>query len=216
MIELSLHSASPLHVLCLGAHCDDIEIGCGGTILRLIAQKKVARVDWIVFSSDDTRAGEATRSAEVFLDGLAQKHVEFYTFQDGFLSYLAADVKTAFEALKREVNPDVIFTHHRHDLHQDHRLLCELTWNTWRNHLILEYEVPKYDGNPFEPNVFVPLDEGTVRRKVNALMEAFASQRTKAWFTPDTFMATLRLRGVECASPTKFAEAFVARKVTLS
>jgi LmbE family N-acetylglucosaminyl deacetylase len=215
MRELSFNFPSPLHVLCLGAHCDDIEIGCGGTILHWIARQKVARVDWAVFSSDDIRGAEAARSAEVFLAGAPQKNVELYTFADGFFPYAGADLKTAFEALKREIDPDVIFTHHRDDQHQDHRLVAELTWNTWRRHLILEYEIPKYDGNPFSPNVYVPLDEGVVRRKVETVTEVFASQQSKHWFAPDTFMATLRLRGVECASPTRFAEAFVGRKVTL-
>ena len=216
MRELTFHSDSPLHVLCLGAHCDDIEIGCGGTILHLIARQKVARVDWVVFSSNEVRGAEATRSAEVFLAAAPQKDVKLYTFHDGFFPYLGADVKTAFEALKHEIDPDVIFTHHRDDRHQDHRLIAELTWNTWRRHLILEYEIPKYDGNPFSPNLYVPLDEGIVRRKVETITNTFESQQSRHWFTADTFMATLRLRGVECSSPTRFAEAFVARKVTLS
>lgn len=215
MMTFAFQSPRPLSVLCLGAHCDDIEIGCGGTLLRLIAEKRVARVDWVVFSSNAVRAKEATRGAEHFLAGLDQRNVEMYTFSDGFFPYVGADVKTAFEAIKRRCNPDLVFTHHRDDLHQDHRLLAELSWNTFRNHAIFEYEIPKYDGNPFSPNTYVTLDESTCRRKVDGLMTAFESQASKGWFTEDTFMATLRLRGVECASPTKFAEAFVCRKVVL-
>jgi LmbE family N-acetylglucosaminyl deacetylase len=215
MLDLAFQSSRPLHVLCLGAHCDDIEIGCGGTILRLIAEQKVARVDWVVFSGNELRAAEARRGAEYFLAGVGQRNVEVHSFRDGFFPYVGAEVKGEFEKLKQRINPDVVFTHHRHDLHQDHRLLAELTWNTFRNHLVLEYEIPKYDGNPFEPNTYVTLDEGTCRRKVDGIMAAFASQANKGWFTPDTFMATLRLRGVECASPTKFAEAFVCRKMVL-
>lgn len=215
MLNFAFNSTRPLHLLCLGAHCDDIEIGCGATVLRLIAEGKVARVDWVVFSSNAVRGAEAARGAEAFLAGVEQRGVEIYTFADGFFPYVGADVKTAFEGLKKKMNPDVVFTHHRDDLHQDHRLLAELTWNTFRNHVVLEYEIPKYDGNPFSPNVYVPVGEEVARRKVDGIMGAFASQAGKGWFTPDTFMATLRLRGVECASPTKFAEAFVCRKVVV-
>jgi LmbE family N-acetylglucosaminyl deacetylase len=215
MLTFTFNSAAPLHLLCLGAHADDIEIGCGGTILRLIAEGRVARVDWVVFSASEVRAAEARRGAEHFLTGVEQRDVRLHSFRDGFFPCEGAAVKAAFEAMKGEVKPDVILTHHRDDLHQDHRLLAELTWNTFRNHAILEYEIPKYDGNPFTPNVYVPVDEAVCRRKVTGLMGAFASQADKGWFTPDTFMGTLRLRGVEAASPTKYAEAFVCRKVVL-
>jgi LmbE family N-acetylglucosaminyl deacetylase len=215
MLNLTFNTTRPLHLLCLGAHCDDIEIGAGGTILRLIAERRVARVDWVVFSSDDTRAAEARAAADFFLAGVEQPNVQLHTFRDGFLPYVGADVKAAFEAIKKHADPDLILTHHKDDLHQDHRLLAELTWNTFRNHLILEYEIPKYDGNPFSPNTYVPIDEATCRRKVEGLTTSFGSQAAKPWFTPDTFMATLRLRGVECASPTRFAESFVCRKLIL-
>src|SRR5690349_18824823 len=208
MLNLTFNTPRPLHLLCLGAHCDDIEIGAGGTILRLIAERRVARVDWIVFSSDDTRAAEARAAADFFLAGVEQRNVQLHTFRDGFLPYVGADVKAAFEAIKKQSNPDLILTHHRGDLHQDHRLLAELTWNTFRNHLILEY-----DGNPSNPNTYIPLDEATCRRKVEGVTTSFRSQASKPWFTPDTFMATLRLRGVESA--TRFAEAFVCRKVII-
>ena len=213
MLPLTFNTPRPLHLLCLGAHCDDIEIGAGGAILRLIAERRVARVDWVVFSSDDTRAAEARAAADFFLAGVEQRNVTLHTFRDGFLPYVGADVKAAFEALKKQSNPDLILTHHKDDLHQDHRLLAELTWNTFRNHLILEYEIPKYDGNPFSPNTYVPLDEPTCRRKVEGLTTAFRSQASKPWFSPDTFLATLRLRGVESATP--FAEAFACRKAVL-
>lgn len=215
MLNLTFNTPRPLHLLCLGAHCDDIEIGAGGTILRLIAERRVARVDWVVFSSDDTRAAETRAAADFFLAGIEQRNVQLHTFRDGFLPYVGADVKTAFETIKKQSNPDLILTHHKGDLHQDHRLLAELTWNTFRNHLILEFEIPKYDGNPFCPNAYVTLDEGTCRRKVEGLTSSFKSQATKPWFTADTFMATLRLRGVESASPTRFAESFVCRKLIL-
>jgi LmbE family N-acetylglucosaminyl deacetylase len=213
MLPLTFSTPRPLHLLCLGAHCDDIEIGAGGTILRLIAERRVARVDWVVFSSDGTRATEARAAADFFLAGVDQPNVKLHAFRDGFFPYVGADVKAAFEAVRKQSNPDLIFTHHKDDLHQDHRVLAELTWNTFRNHLILEYEIPKYDGNPFSPNTYVPLDEGTCRRKIEGLTTSFTSQAAKPWFTPDTFLATLRLRGVESA--TRFAEAFVCRKAVL-
>jgi LmbE family N-acetylglucosaminyl deacetylase len=215
MLNLAFNSPRPLHLLCLGAHCDDIEIGAGGTLLRLIAERKVARVDWVVFSSNPVRAPEARAAADFFLTGVERRDVKLLMFQDGHLPYSGGVVKQAFESIKQACNPDLILTHHKDDLHQDHRLLAELTWNTFRNHLILEYEIPKYDGNPFTPNTYVPLDEGTCRRKIEGLTTAFPSQQAKPWFTPDTFMATLRLRGVECASPTKYAESFVCRKAVL-
>jgi LmbE family N-acetylglucosaminyl deacetylase len=205
----------PLRLLCLGAHCDDIEIGCGGTLLRLIADNRVAHVDWIVFSSNPERAEEARRGAEIFLRGLPSRTIEILSFRDGYFPYEGAAVKTAMAAVGMRTDPDIVFTHHRDDLHQDHRLLAELTWNTFRNHAILEYEIMKYDGNPFTPNLYMILDEASCRRKIDGLFEAYPTQARKPWFTADTFMATLRLRGVESASPTGFAEAFTSRKTCL-
>ncbi|HYE19892.1 MAG TPA: PIG-L deacetylase family protein [Tepidisphaeraceae bacterium] len=215
MLTFLPNLARPLHVLCLGAHSDDIEIGCGGTLLRLIREKRVARVDWVVFSSTPARAAEARRGADHFLAGAPERSVDVLAHRDGFFPYEGAAVKATFEFLKAKGSPDLVFTHHRDDLHQDHRLMAEMTWNTFRNHAIFEYEITKYDGNPFSPNAYVTLDEADCRGKVAGLMTAFETQASKGWFTEDTFMATLRLRGVECASPTKFAEAFVCRKVVL-
>ncbi len=215
MLNFAFNSPKPLHLLCLGAHSDDIEIGAGGTILRLIAERKVDRVDWVVFSANGVRGIEASKSAQLFLNGLDQINIETYSFQDGFFPYNGAEIKLAFEALKRKLNPDIVLTHHRDDLHQDHRVLAELTWNSFRNHIVMEYEIPKYDGNPYSPNTYVTLDEPTCRKKVENLAAGFPSQAGKPWFTPDTFMSTLRLRGVECASPTRHAEAFICRKVVI-
>ena len=217
MIQLSLATGagSPLRVLCLGAHSDDIEIGCGGTILQLLGQRSDVHVRWVVFSGSEARQEEARRSADLFLRGAARAEVDTFGFRDGFFPWLGAEVKERFEQIKREFSPDLIFTQHGLDRHQDHRLLSELTWNTFRDHLVLEYEIPKYDGGLTTPNVFVPLDEDTCRRKVDYLMEAFASQRDKRWFTESTFDGLMRLRGVECASPTGYAEGFHARKVVL-
>jgi LmbE family N-acetylglucosaminyl deacetylase len=205
----------PPHVLCLGAHADDIEIGCGGTILRLLEMQPDIRVDWIVFSSSKLRRREALRSAGYFLKGVRSKKVIVRSYQDGYFPYLGAKIKDDFERLKRRIQPNLIFTHYRHDLHQDHRLVNELTWNTFRNHLILEYEIPKYDGDLGSPNLFSPLDESICRRKSELLRKAFGSQASKKWFSDATFLAMMRLRGVEAGSPTGFAEAFYARKLSL-
>jgi len=205
----------PLHVLCLGAHSDDIEIGCGGTILRLLEIQPEARVDWVVFSSSAPRRREALNSAGLFLKRAKSKRIIVRSYRDGFFPYLGAKIKDEFERIKRRINPGLVFTHYRHDLHQDHRLLNELTWNTFRNHLILEYEIPKYDGDLGSPNVFSSLDESTCRKKAAFLQQAFRTQASKPWFSDDTFLALTRLRGVEASSPTGFAEAFYARKINL-
>ncbi|MDH3197019.1 MAG: PIG-L family deacetylase [Candidatus Krumholzibacteria bacterium] len=200
-------------VLCLGAHSDDIEIGCGGTVLKLVAAHPGAEVHWIVFSGDGGRGGEAEASAQRFLADAAKRSVEIHRFRDGFFPYEGAKIKNYFEEIKRRIRPDVVFTHYRHDLHQDHRLVCELTWNTFRSHLILEYEVPKWDGDMGAPNLFVHLDEAVCRRKVEYLREGFPTQGDKHWFDEGLFMGLMRLRGMESNSPTRFAEAFYARKV---
>lgn len=218
MTSLSLNSngGSPLTVLCLGSHSDDVEIGCGGTLLKLIAGGNQVRVGWVVFSGSEERADEARASASRFLEGAAEQHVEIKAFRDGFLPYVGYDVKQSFEDLKQRWVPDVIFTHYRDDRHQDHRLISDLTWNTFRNHLILEYEIPKYDGDLGSPNVFVHLDEPTCRRKVRGIIDAFQTQRNRHWFTEDTFMSLLRLRGIESAAPEGYAEGFFSRKAVLA
>lgn len=214
-IPLSTENGKILTVLCLGAHSDDIEIGCGGTILRLLKSFPSARFHWIVFSSNRVRRKEAHRSADLFLKGAKSKQIAVRSYRDGFFPYQGARIKEEFERLKKRLIPDLIFTHYRHDLHQDHRLLNELTWNTFRNHLILEYEIPKYDGDLGSPNVFVPLEESVCRQKAELLDHAFQTQRTKHWFSEGTFFALMRLRGVETNSPTRFAEAFYGRKINL-
>jgi LmbE family N-acetylglucosaminyl deacetylase len=204
-----------LEVLCLGAHADDIEIGCGGTLLRLAAEYPRLSVHWVVFSGVEERAEEARHAAELFLRGAHRAEVVIHRFRDGFFPYEGADIKEVFEELRSRVSPGVIFTHRGEDRHQDHRVLSELTWNSFRDHLILEYEIPKYDGDLGAPNLFVALDEATRDAKVRHLMEAFATQRSKRWFSPETFLGLMRLRGVECASPTGYAEGFHARKTAL-
>lgn len=214
MMEVSLDSVGS--VLCLGAHPDDIEIGCGGLLLRLAEQRPTVRVHWVVFSGRGRRATEARRSAQAFLQGVARRRVIVEGFEDGFFPKDWERIKRRFERLKGAIEPDLVLTHYRDDRHQDHRVLSDLTWNTFRRHLILEYEVPKYDGDMGSPNVFVRLDEATCRRKAEFSCRAFGSQRDKHWFTPDTFMGVMRLRGMECASPTRYAEAYYCRKLVLT
>jgi LmbE family N-acetylglucosaminyl deacetylase len=204
-----------LKVLFLGAHSDDIEIGCGGTVLRLIGENPEIEVTWAVFSALGERGEEARKSAQEFLQDVRQKHVIIHEFKDGYFPHRGAEIKDIFEQLKLAAQPDVIFTHCRHDLHQDHRVLCELTWNTWRDHFILEYEIPKYDGDLGSPNFFVPLDKELCERKTDALVRFFQTQGNKHWFTSETFQAILRIRGVECKSPGGYAEAFYSRKLIL-
>jgi len=205
----------PLSVLCLGAHADDIEIGCGGTLLRLLSERTNVRVHWVVMSGSPTRAREAQRSARRILSRARTKVIRVEGFRDGFLPYEGTGVKEVFEQLKAEVSPDLIFTHSGADRHQDHRLMSELTWNTFRDHLILEYEIPKYDGDLGQPNVFVPLREAIRRRKIRLLMSAFPSQRGKRWYSGETFDGLMRLRGIECGAPEGYAEAFHNRKMLL-
>jgi LmbE family N-acetylglucosaminyl deacetylase len=217
MLKLQLvQKEAPLEVLCLGAHADDLEIGCGGSVLRLAESGRAAAVTWVVFSAAGDRQGEARESAEVFLARAKAKDVVVKEFRDGFFPYQGAEIKGDFEELKRRVSPDVIFTHYRNDLHQDHRLISELTWNTFRSHLILEYEIPKYDGDFGSPNVFIDLDESLCRRKIEAILGLFRTQTGKHWFDEELFMAVLRLRGMECGAAAKYAEAFYCRKAVLS
>jgi LmbE family N-acetylglucosaminyl deacetylase len=204
-----------LRVLCLGAHSDDIEIGCGATILGLCAADVALEVTWVVFSAGGERGQEARRSAKLFLAGAGAWQLEAHEFRDGFFPYEGVAIKERFEELKSRPSPDLILTHRGKDRHQDHRTISELTWNTFRDHLILEYEIPKYDADLGRPNVFVPATAEVRQRKIELLMEVFATQRSKRWFTPETFEALMRLRGIECASPTGYAEAFHARKIIL-
>jgi LmbE family N-acetylglucosaminyl deacetylase len=219
MLECALSVAptgSPLRILCLGAHADDLEIGCGGLLLKLVASATPLDVAWVVFSANGSRRREAMDSADALLERVLKKQIALNEFRDGFFPYTGAAIKEYFETLRSDVVPDVILTHYRHDLHQDHRLISELTWNTFRNHLILEYEVPKYDGDFGSPNVFVQLDEGVVHRKVDCLLRCFTTQECRRWFSADLFRSVMRLRGLECNSPSGFAEAFYAPKLGLA
>lgn len=214
-LPLITDKKKPLRVLCLGAHSDDIEIGCGATLLRLQEECAALHVDWIVFSGNPQRQKEARASASRFLRKAKSKNVVTHAFRDGYFPYLGAEIKDTFEELKRQPAPDVVFTHYRNDLHQDHRLLSELTRNTWRSHLILEYEIMKYDGDLGAPNVFVPVTEKQLATKAKILLECFPTQASKHWFDAETFRALPRLRGMECNAPTRFAEAFYGHKLRL-
>jgi LmbE family N-acetylglucosaminyl deacetylase len=213
-LNLELPKDRPLKILCLGAHSDDIEIGCGGTILRLAEQYPKCEFYWVVFNATGVREAEARTAANLF-GGARLKQTVFKSFQDGFLPYVGAHVKTVFESELKPISPDLIFTHNGNDAHQDHRLLSELAWNTFRNHLILEYEIPKYDGDMGRPSVFAALPAEITERKVKYLMDAFVSQTTKRWFEKELFTSLMRLRGMECNSESGYAEAFYCRKIPL-
>ncbi len=210
------NSRGTFKILCLGAHSDDIEIGCGGTILELLRSRRNLEFHWVVFSSGVERDREARRSAGLFLKGAAKQNVEVLDFRNSFFPQEGVKLKEFFEDLKTRLSPDLILTHTRKDLHQDHRVINQLTWNTWRNHLILEYEIPKYDGDLGSPNFFVPFDRKICQRKIKHLMACFATQRNKHWFTEDTFQGLMRIRGIEANSPGRFAEGFYSRKLVLS
>jgi LmbE family N-acetylglucosaminyl deacetylase len=214
-VNLQKDANAGLTILCVGAHSDDIEIGCGGTLLHLKASFSRLKFHWVVLSGSGHRGKEAAKAAELFTSG-REKRVVLKDFRDGFLPYIGGEVKDFFEEMKRQVDPDLIFTHWHGDAHQDHRLISELTWNTFRNHLILEYEIPKYDGDMGRPNVFVPLEAPLYKRKVDYLFEAFSSQREKPWFDRETFLGLMRIRGMESNSVSGYAEAFHARKIIVA
>ena len=216
MLQLKLNQDrnAPLKILCRGAHSDDIEIGCGGSILRLRGQFPNCELHWVVFSATGVRESEAVHASRLFAaERLGAPTIK--SFPDGFLPFAGSEVKNVFEGLKTIVSPDLVFTHWGQDAHQDHRLLSELTWNTFRDHMILEYEIPKYDGDMGRPNVFIPLPTEIADQKVRFLMESFHSQQQKNWFEESTFRGLMRLRGMECNSPSGYAEAFHCRKLVL-
>jgi LmbE family N-acetylglucosaminyl deacetylase len=218
MIHVSPGAAATgtLQILCLGSHSDDIEIGCGGTILRLVEKYPDCALHWVVFSATGVRAEEARQAARLFAGRAELRGPLLKTFPDGFMPFVGGDVKAVFEELRRVVSPDLIFTHCSRDAHQDHRLIAELTWNTFRDHMILEYEIPKYDGDLGQPSVFVPLQTEDCLTKVRLIMDGFQSQHSKRWFQPETFLSLMRLRGMECNATSGYAEAFYSRKLVLT
>jgi len=214
MIELSLDGVK--NILCLGAHSDDIEIGCGATLLKLIRHRPDLTIWWVVFSAEGGRSREARASAKAFLSGVTKKKIVVKQFRGSYFPFDGERIKDYFEEIKTAFRPDLVLTHYRHDRHQDHRVLSDLAWNTFRNHLILEYEIPKFDGDLGAPNTFVRVDETLCRQKVEYLCRFFRTQSNKHWFAEETFLGLMRLRGMECASPTHYAEAFYSRKVVLT
>lgn len=214
--HLSPPAKDPLRLLCLGAHCDDIEIGCGGTLLKLMRERNTAlAVYWLVFSSTPVRAKEAEAAADLFLRGAGAATIDVRDFRDGFFPTRWAEIKEVFETVKKSFSPDLIFTHYRDDRHQDHRIVSDLTWNTFRDHTILEYEIPKYDGDLSTPNVYVHIDRELCTAKTRIILGSFHSQQGKHWFTEDTLKALMRLRGIESAAPDLYAEGFHGRKLVL-
>lgn len=212
MLEFELQrNGNPRTVLLLGAHCDDLEIGCGGTILQMAAKWPNAKFVWVTFSSGADREAETRLAASELLAGARDAIIDVRDFRGSYFPHDGEKIKDYFETLKRH-QPDLILTHYRQDLHQDHRVINELTWNTFRNHLVLEYEIPKFDGDLGIPNMFVPLTKSELDRKIDILMKCFPSQLHRTWFTRNTFEALTRLRGVECNAPEGYAEAFYGRK----
>ena len=216
MLPLDLaRPGKSVSVLCLGAHADDIEIGAGGAILHWIASGVHVKAHWCVLSASGARAAEAEASAADFLKGAASAKVELAAFRDSHFPYQGSELKDWFVGLKSRVEPDIILTHFREDAHQDHREISQLTWNAFRNHLILEYEIPKWDGDLGRPNGYIPLTAEILTRKIDLLMAHFGTQRSKDWFGAETFRGLARLRGIECRAPEGYAEAFTLRKFRL-
>lgn len=213
--QLGSEPDGPLSILCLGAHSDDVEIGCGGTLLRLLAEHPGSSVHWVIFSATADRADEARASTAALLADAADYELEILEFAENHFPTQHRMIKDAVAATAAQVDPDVVFSHRREDLHQDHRTIAELTWNSFRNHLILEYEIPKYEGDLGHPNVFVPLTAELAQRKVDLLSEHFGSQGDKPWFRSEVFTGLMAIRGVECVAPEGYAEAFHARKLVL-
>lgn len=205
----------PLRLLCLGAHSDDIEIGCGGTLIQFFSKNPTAEVFWVVLSADPVRAREAEKSADIYLAPVSRKEIIVKSFRDSFFPYIGGTIKEYMQDLSKGFNPDIVFAPNRHDLHQDHRLISELTRTTFRDHLILEYEILKYDGDLGSPNLFVPLEHSDCEEKIRRLQDCFPSQYANSWFDTECFYSLLRIRGVEANSPTKYAEAFYCRKISL-
>jgi LmbE family N-acetylglucosaminyl deacetylase len=216
MLKLDLGSGRrDLRVLCLGAHSDDLEIGCGGAVLEWLATREEIDITWVVLSASGKRETEALESANELLSKAKRKKVVLRDFRDGYFPLEFERIKNFFEELKASENPDVILTHRLEDRHQDHKLVAELTWQTFRDHLVLEYEIPKYEGDLAQPNFYVPLSTGAGEAKVKHLLRHFGSQRAKSWFRSETFLGLMHIRGIECRAASGMAEGFHVRKATI-
>ncbi|MFT5166252.1 MAG: LmbE family N-acetylglucosaminyl deacetylase [Saprospiraceae bacterium] len=213
--QFQLNEERGLNILAVGAHCDDIEIGCGGTLLKIFDQYKINHIKWLVFASTEERKQEAINSAAAFLKDVPDKEIIVLNYRDAFLEASKYEIKEYFESIKKDFTPDLVFTHYRNDRHQDHRLLSDLAWNTFRSHLILEYEIPKYDGDLGIPNCFFHISPEQADKKVNILIDSFNSQKGKHWFDKETFLSLMRIRGMEAAATGRYAEAFHLRKLIM-
>ena len=211
--QLSLSAGEPLRILCLGAHCDDIEIGCGGTLMSLLERYPRGSLRWEVLSSTEERGAETRAAAEQMLSGAQDFSLQVQRFPNSYFPSHAEEIKRYLLSQRDGFDPDIVFTHFGRDAHQDHRTVAELTWNLYRDHVVLEYEIPKYDGDLARPNVYCALSRQLCERKIGILTSCFASQARRGWFTAETFAALMRLRGIECNSPGGYAEAFHARKI---
>jgi len=212
MISVDFDFPDRPEILCIGAHCDDIEIGCSGTVLRLLDAHPDIHITWLILTGNADRQAEAKASA-INLIGADRVELVFHGFRDGYLPYIGETVKEAFEEIKSRTDPHLILCHWEGDRHQDHRFISELTASTFRKNLILEYEIPKYDGDMGRPNVFVPITEDILKKKISNLMRCYPSQVDKNWFDAETFTSLHRLRGVECGSDSRYAEGFYCRKM---
>jgi LmbE family N-acetylglucosaminyl deacetylase len=215
LANLGLGSIESPSILCLGAHCDDIEIGCGATLASIAEAHPGARFDWAVFCGGEDRREESRRAAQDILNGSPNVSLHFFDFRDGYLPYFGTDAKDALRKLAATLQPDIVFTHYRDDAHQDHRLVSEITANEFRRQLLLEYEIPKFDGDLGNPNVYFPVSEQEISRKTKALIQHFPSQADKHWFTEETFRSLARLRGIEAGATSDYAEAYYCRKLVV-
>ena len=216
MLVIGAPALSVSHLVCIGAHSDDIEIGCGATVLKLLEAHPSVRVDWVVLTASDRREEEARAAAETFLAGAAERRIVIEHFRERYFPYDGGEIKAFFDRLGAETRPDIVFAPSRDDAHQDHRTASELAINTFRDQLILEYEIPKYDGDLGRPGVYVHVSEALADRKVKALMDGFPSQHDRPWFNDATFRALMRVRGIESRAPEGYAEAFHCRKLVLA
>jgi LmbE family N-acetylglucosaminyl deacetylase len=216
MLRVTIGDQSkPLKLLCLGAHADDIEIGCGGTLLRLLQERPGCSVHWVVFAANPVREAEARASAAEFLTKAGSSQVTIHHFRESYFPTVQAEIKDAFEAIKRALQPDLVLCHRKDDAHQDHRVVADLAWNTWRDHAIWEYEIPKYDGDLGLPNLYVPLSRSDADRKVELVLKHFQSQASRAWFRSDTFHSLMGIRAIECNAAEGRAEGFYVRKLVV-
>lgn len=215
MLPLRLVPANgaPLTVLAVGAHSDDVEIGSGGTLLTLAAALPEVRAHVVVLSATPTRAGEAQAGARRFLPG-GRVDVEVHDLPDGRYPGHWAGLKDRLEELARRVRPDLILAPRLDDAHQDHRTVARLVRTVWRDHLVLGYEIPKYDGDLPRPNLYVPLTAEVLQEKLRLLRTCFPSQADRDWFDDEVFRGLARLRGVE--SRCRYAEGFEVTKLVLA